>query len=92
MDEIFFLSATTTQSPYACRNMTILVGYDQPGSDITSNTLANYTLCCQWCLSTSNCVAYTWGLPTAGSDANVCFLKYAIPGSTPASYLPSAHY
>ncbi|CAF3691273.1 unnamed protein product [Rotaria sp. Silwood1] len=49
---------TTTQNPYACGNMTYRVGYDLYGGDITSNTVANYTLCCSWCQSYSGCVAF----------------------------------
>jgi hypothetical protein len=72
--------------------MTLYPGYDLPGDDITSTTLANYTLCCQWCLSYTGCVGYTWGLSTAGSNVNHCFLKYAVPALNADSQLVSAHF
>ena len=71
--------------------MTLVIGYDLPGLDITSAVFANYTLCCNWCLSYSGCVAFTWGLPAAGMYANGCFLKYGVP-SPNAGAFNSAHF
>ena len=86
-----FVSLATTANPYACSNMTLLIGYDQPGADIISGVYANYTLCCNWCLSYTGCVAFTWGLPAAGSNANHCFLKSGVPAPNAGSFV-SAHF
>ena len=71
--------------------MTILEGYDLPGSDITSNVLNSYALCCAWCLSYGGCVAFTWGLPTSGSNVDHCFLKNGVPGQNAGQFV-SAHF
>jgi hypothetical protein len=84
-----FLFLATTQDPYACSNMTILVGYDLNGSDLTFQYTANYTLCCAFCLSNSSCMAFAWVVATSSSP---CYLKYAVPSPSANSGLISAHY
>lgn len=73
--------------------MTTFAYYDIPNNNLaTSNSLANYTACCAWCLSYTGCVGLTWGLPTAGwFRANYCFLKSAFPSVSSDSALVSAH-
>ncbi|CAF1643240.1 unnamed protein product [Adineta ricciae] len=83
-------TTTTTPDPYACGNMTLLIGYNVPGDDITSEVFNSYTLCCQWCLSYNGCVAFTWGL--SGWANSTCFIKNAIPASINDSEFISAHY
>ncbi|CAF1253184.1 unnamed protein product [Adineta ricciae] len=83
-------TTTTTPDPYACGNMTVLIGYNVPGDDITSEVLNSYTLCCQWCLSYNGCVAFTWAL--SGWANSTCFIKNAIPASINDSEFISAHY
>ena len=72
--------------------MTILIGYNLPGLDLNSTVLANYTLCCNWCLSYSGCVAFTWGLPTDGVYAYGCYVKNGVPSSSANSATVSAHF
>jgi len=72
--------------------MTVLTGYDLPGDDIINYVLGNYTLCCQLCQNYTGCMAYTWGLPTAGSNVNRCFLKYGVPASSANVVLVSAYF
>ena len=72
--------------------MTLLIGYDMPYLDLISAIRANYTLCCDWCLSYAGCVAFVWGLPSAGGNVNQCFLKYMIPSSNANSIYVSAHF
>lgn len=82
----------TTKKPYTCGNMTVLIGYDLPGSDIVQNTLNSYDLCCAWYLSYNGCVSFTWSLSTAGWATSICFLKYAVPATSSNSAFVSAHY
>jgi len=72
--------------------MTVLIGHDLYGSDMIQKNFSDYTECCAWCQSYNGCVAYTWGLSTAGVYAYECFLKNAIPTSSVNSVLVSAHY
>jgi hypothetical protein len=80
-----------TENPYPCGNMTVLIGYDLGGYDIARQFLGNYSLCCAWCQSTSNCVAFTWGIPSTMSYSSECFLKNVIPSASANSNLVSAH-
>jgi hypothetical protein len=84
-----FLFLATTQNPYACSNMTILVGYDLYGYDLIFQYTANYTLCCDFCLSNSSCMAFVW---VVGTSSNPCYLKYAVPSPSADAALVSAHY
>jgi hypothetical protein len=87
-----FEFSSITENPYACGNMTVLIGYDLGGSDITNQVLANYTLCCEWCQSYNGCIAFTWGIPSTAWYSSHCFLKYAIPSASNNINLTSAHY
>lgn len=72
--------------------MTAIYGYDLNGADLVSGPKSNITACCTWCLTYSGCTAFTWGLPWAGSNVNVCFLKHnGYTLTTNGNYF-SAHY
>jgi hypothetical protein len=86
-----FIFSATTENPYTCGNMTILIGYDLGGSDIHIQVLGNYTLCCEWCQSYTGCVAFTWGIRSIMPYNLTCFLKNGIPSSSPNPLLVSAH-
>jgi hypothetical protein len=72
--------------------MTYYIGDDMPGDDITNAVLANYSLCCAYCLGYSGCVGLVWGLPTAGSTANKCFLKSGHPALLANPDIVTAHF
>lgn len=61
---------------------------DLPGNDITPYPALNYTACCTYCIATSGCVAFTWGVVT-----NLCYRKTSIgSGGVAAVNLVSAKY
>ena len=72
--------------------MTVLISYDLPGLDLASNTLSNHTQCCAFCLATPGCVGFTWGLPSAGGSAYICYLKSGYPSPNYNVNFNSARY
>lgn len=68
--------------------MTILNYTDFPGNDIAPTITMNYTDCCQFCLNTSSCVAFTWQI-----SANGCYRKSSLgSGSVYMNAVISARY
>ncbi|CAF3427419.1 unnamed protein product [Rotaria socialis] len=55
--------------------MACLHGFNLLGGEITSTSQPSFSACCSWCQSYSGYKGFTWGLPTAGSNINICFLK-----------------
>lgn len=64
-----------SSDPYACGSMIILNYTDFPGNDIAPSLAMNYTDCCNFCLNTSSCIAFTWLF-----NSNICYRKNSLGG------------
>ena len=77
MFKLFFSFLETTINPYACGNMTYLVGYDLYGNNLRTTQVASYSICCQKCLMNHTCVGFAWQIVQAGATTSICYLKKA---------------